>query len=1241
MSKSKFLMSLLFICAIFLCCTLFSEEVEAAGETTPYELPSGFSNKWNANKGNKDMKMETGKNIIYDVYDKKYLNDGFEIKTKTFAGKKSQKYLHFYGWAINFGYMTHTKTNHSTYIVALNEKEKKYKYYSTIPNTADVSQEVSYNIHNKRPGDIVWNQCSNSAKNKSNVECNMLYQNVGFQAYIPLEELFKDEFKAAEWKLYIVTRVNNHYVYDKLVVPFEFSKKDYAEGTVNLTSGVNAGNLQMNSFPVMKQKKIGVSNPGKYFTLGRTYKMKKANETTATSIWFQVKDGSSNFWSTSVYWTFKGQQAVIDYNVEIKPSVKINTSVSGCYYKKPAQSAKLTTTITVTDGKNKKYTSSSGTTSIKLKSSNKEVVKVDSNGKLIPLKNGSSKITVTYTDPYTDKDYKATTTVKITKCTPPPSVKACGIEISNPVVKTTMKKNTVPAVTGRIGAEGEFDVEQGIPTSEFMKTETTADSYMYEQLWQNKTGKVKYKVKTYKDYNYTWKEKDEEKTQMLRAEVEVEIERDYSYWDIGRLYVHGFDSSTLYNYAFSGGSDLLQNEEEAEDIGAAHTEEVEEHVIPADCETVILPAKTVKDKPPASGTPAKEDFKNEVDKLIGQNTVLNDAVNVGDTVVMNDEEVEKTAPKPTNLPAPKKITLENRNILLSNEKVNYYKSPSEGEGYYTNLIFEDSADDGSKPITDYFHDEDGETLDEEDIQLDYTVSFDVNPVTIHTPIIINGQTSDETAYDQRINQTPHQSKKVLILDRTFNVDFSSYGTHRDIPGYGTKDYSKYIAQKQVKFSFDVYEYNTNQFYPANTWITYSGVTSSMTYKLPIWVPEAEYGIEFKAYAINDPAGVYSLESGKNTTIPNASFTVPEANDQSAAHVVTNTQQVDVAGRVYDFKVTDVSDFNWEKVFRTGKGNEHTNNLFWIGGKDRDGVNRLDAKDGIVLPVMQGKNTTGLKNTAIKTGYNFKFDFKTMGNMYGKTDAVRITPKFYFVNKQGGNRKEVDLYYHNEDKYFTKIGSTADKVYREVTLNNALRNIEQEDLISTSDYTYRHYADFGLEQPNGYYSTFIKDFLTKESKKAVETGPYGWQMLSSNLRTLIGPEKTIVPSYSMVPAADAVRAEQNWYGEYSLPAKTYVVEKGKNISALGLSGEKINEHNPIFLKDGYIIVNFDIETIREGKVNEPYLSYYGSVNNQWKREGFNYTQTDSTGNIFRLSDGDTVLYHADKSSLDDFSTSVTH
>ena len=88
---------------------------------------------------------------------------------------------------------------------------------------------------------------------------------------------------------------------------------------------------------------------------------------------------------------------------------------------------------------------------------------------------------------------------------------------------------------------------------------------------------------------------------------------------------------------------------------------------------------------------------------------------------------------------------------------------------------------------------------------------------------------------------------------------------------------------------------------------------------------------------------------------------------------------------------------------------------------------------------------------------------------------------------------------------------------------------------------------------------------------------------------------------------------------------------------GLDGKE-----SFWLKDGYIIVNFTIETIRNNDFDHPVLSYWGAPYcNMLRREGFIYTRTDYNGIEFNLQDGDIVFYDTNKRSSDDYRTGGTH
>jgi hypothetical protein len=140
--------------------------------------------------------------------------------------------------------------------------------------------------------------------------------------------------------------------------------------------------------------------------------------------------------------------------------------------------------------------------------------------------------------------------------------------------------------------------------------------------------------------------------------------------------------------------------------------------------------------------------------------------------------------------------------------------------------------------------------------------------------------------------------------------------------------------------------------------------------------------------------------------------------------------------------------------------------------------------------------------------------------------------------------------------------------------------------------------------------------------------------------LLGPKNGLPEG---VDSARANASIQRWYGEYSLPAELFAVEAGTNVAEYGRTHQGLTDKSPIFLRDGYIVVNFNIETVRDGQTDKPYLQYiHAPLMNQWQQmEGFQRKITDPYGRTFILMDGDVVFYQADQTSRDDFQSMVTH
>ncbi|MCX7772869.1 MAG: hypothetical protein N2376_07130, partial [Clostridia bacterium] len=73
-------------------------------------------------------------------------------------------------------------------------------------------------------------------------------------------------------------------------------------------------------------------------------------------------------------------------------------------------------------------------------------------------------------------------------------------------------------------------------------------------------------------------------------------------------------------------------------------------------------------------------------------------------------------------------------------------------------------------------------------------------------------------------------------------------------------------------------------------------------------------------------------------------------------------------------------------------------------------------------------------------------------------------------------------------------------------------------------------------------------------------------------------------------------------------------------------------------DGYIIVNFEIQTIKNQDFSQPILGYANNTNcNMWQMEGGQNVKKDSSNLTYSLEDGDVVFYYANKKSSDDYSS----
>ncbi|WP_051507275.1 DUF5704 domain-containing protein [Saccharibacillus sacchari] len=780
-----------------------------------------------------------------------------------------------------------------------------------------------------------------------------------------------------------------------------------------------------------------------------------------------------------------------------------------------------------------------------------------------------------------------------------------------------------PQATGVIRADlrdaEAFDVLQGIPTSEDLYVNAFGLSHLHRYNFGNMKGQVTFTVPVRKEYKLFWTTPSTPATETTPEIPGVEmsdrkvvnenitITRDFSYWQINNLEVYKIAGAEFSNYALPNGKvELDPNGYTSPVLSTANSHEVTDHVKEASCRPVDLGAQDVTAEEPTTTPPSipehATEFSDAADGAVGENQAKNDKVIFNESTIMSEEWTKKNAPMPGRLPQP---TMIDRDVLY-------------GHGYTISNRLENRANTPGSGKIDY-------ALLAGNVGGGADRTFDlqnVNTVTVHTPVVNYSSVTDDQAHNQKT--TPNYSRAAFILDRPFTLRIPTNGQHLNIPGYGNRDYAKYFRTKQVSFPFGVYTADKSIYYEKGTWIDIPVGQLDTTFFLPVWIDEGDYTVQFRNIAENAPEG-----------LPYKS----EANLDLFAHVATDRVDVEVIGRLYDFHITDVADYNWEMVFRTMEGSAtHTGNTYWTGLFGIDGAARGNVSP-FTLPILPGSNPVeGTKNVSVKTGYHIKFDLKTKGNMFGKMDGIRITPSFTFASKDGKVKTPVDLYYNDDHRTFIKVGSPEDTQERYVILNDRLRNVPDEELRDTARYKYDHYYTFA-EMNSVSREMFISDYIRRFTKEKTPVGGFDLILLPEQIRTLIGPKNNLPSS---VDHARANAAMQKWYGQYSLPGDPYVVEKGTNLAEYGRTHGGLTRRDPIFLRDGYIVLNFNIESIREGNLGAPHLQYINApLMNQWTLEGFKRTVKDSWNNTFSLMDGDIVFYNADKSYKDDFQAEVPH
>ncbi len=366
------------------------------------------------------------------------------------------------------------------------------------------------------------------------------------------------------------------------------------------------------------------------------------------------------------------------------------------------------------------------------------------------------------------------------------------------------------------------------------------------------------------------------------------------------------------------------------------------------------------------------------------------------------------------------------------------------------------------------------------------------------------------------------------------------------------------------------------------------------------------------------------------------------------YVATYEIPIQISGWIYDFQIVGLND---SKTYNTDSDDDSYANSWYAlasdGKEKKTGTyNRLggdtrytniwsyvrQTKDGKVINPWDTKNTITVgsgssdkydKMGEQRKGTRFAFSVRTISNLWNDNDSITITPTFRYIDDNGKSSKNVYVYYHDESGEYKQLyvpyGSTADKaLVNKVSLGDKgfTDSYYDSDLKQTASVPKATYNSTG--DVTGFTNTKSGSTSDKNAllQKKVDSYTLSNITLSSSLRLLSGDSEqlrdnlskdtpTAVTDMFKASAADQNRISsifentmQTWYGEYYVPSALFISYKSpaeiKSYATSHEGGLSENDKN-VWLQGGYVVVNFDITTNKNGT---PDLNYGA------KNDGYN-------------------------------------
>lgn len=477
-----------------------------------------------------------------------------------------------------------------------------------------------------------------------------------------------------------------------------------------------------------------------------------------------------------------------------------------------------------------------------------------------------------------------------------------------------------------------YQVSQGIPSGSFLDISTSLSPYACSVNYHHYFGELTCVITVNTVYDLVWNDSAGSHRETVTLSELYYVDRPYSFYLVTDYSVYILQSVLIFQEALEHTFTTISNPAPAACLTRLNGDMRSHYWSPVPA-PLSIQGGTIQGSGKRPSLPYNRQ-QAAAEAAVGNIRVNNDFFQIGDFILSEDTSYDKTTKTPV---CPSNIA----NTILSEKEAYIPPSRRNKDSYETTAIA-------------YYT----ECRDENDRQSRH---FRANSVKVHTPVVCDTKISDDKKFNQQ--KQPDATRGTLVLGREFQLLTSCTGSHKDIPGYGSRDYSEYVEAIQVLFPFPVY--SGDACLTENTWHT---ISPDQTLYLPTGVTEGNYVIQARVLAKNTPLGL-----GLDLT----EFSEDGANIDLTHTIAARSIPVCVTGRLYGLTLS-------------------SKDTYRVGGRDLNGL-ALTNPTGFYLP------TSGNYNVSIP------FTLETIGSPPTDKDYLSITPHFYHVDENGKNRQPVDLY----------------------------------------------------------------------------------------------------------------------------------------------------------------------------------------------------------------------------------------